>query len=86
VVDDAPRKLVELGTLPVGYGDVYIDANSLDPITTMVRDADRRLAAEKVSEAKRLAAEIADAERAQRTSRARVVRRFQRALASLMRV
>jgi hypothetical protein len=77
-VNDTPRKLIEIGTVPSGT-ELFVTEGEIDPIAIMLRQAGETLDRERAeAERKRLSA-IADIERAQRTKRARSLRRLMRA-------
>jgi hypothetical protein len=78
--EEPQRRLVPLGVFPAGVDSVFIGAGSPDPLSLMIADADARLARERDTEARALAAQIADAERLKATRSARITRRFKRAL------
>jgi hypothetical protein len=56
---DSPRRLIEIGVLPSGYTDIFVDG--VDPVAVMVREANERLERERVAAEKaRQATAIAD--------------------------
>jgi hypothetical protein len=78
-MSEEPRR-IELGVLPIGYGDVFLAEGEVDPISIMLRQAGETLDRERAeAERKRLSA-IADAEWTANTRRARNVRRLRHAL------
>jgi hypothetical protein len=81
---DERRRRVFVGYLPTA--DVtFVAEGEVDPVARLIADANAKLDAERAeAERVRLAA-LADIERAKRTKRARLVRRFGRALKALMR-
>jgi hypothetical protein len=81
---DEPRRLIEIGVLPSGGGEIFFEG--VDPIVLMLKDADMRLAAERAAAAKTVAVKIADAERTKATRRARALRNLTRALKTFARL
>jgi hypothetical protein len=55
------RRLIEIGILPSGYADIFVDG--VDPVAIMVREANERLERERAAAEKaRQATAIADAD------------------------
>jgi hypothetical protein len=77
-MSDEPRR-VFVGVIPTG-ADATFFAGADDPVSAMVREAGRKLDAERAAEAKALAAKAADIERAANTRRARSRRKIRKAL------
>ena len=85
MTDEAPRRMIEVGTLPSGYDSMFIAEGGVNPLAVMVRDANARLDAERAeAERKRLAA-LADIARVQNTRRARAAKRLRQALRMFLR-
>jgi predicted RNA-binding Zn ribbon-like protein len=75
-----PRRLIEIGILPAGADSFFVAEGSADPVAIMLREADERLARERLAVAKAKAAKLADIARVKNTRRARAAQRFKRAL------
>ena len=84
MADEPPRRLIEIGTLPTGYGDTFIDG--VDPVSVMIADAIRRDDLAKAEVERQRQAAIADAERAKATRRARALRRLTKAFKAFARL
>jgi hypothetical protein len=84
--DEPRRRLIEIGTMPSGYDDVFLGEGAADPLAAMLREGNARLDAEHAARAKALAAKAADAERAKATRRALTMRRLGRALKMFTRI
>jgi hypothetical protein len=46
-MNETPPRRVELGVLPIGYGDVFIAEGVRDPVSVLIADADARVEAER---------------------------------------
>jgi hypothetical protein len=75
---ETPRRLIEIGILPTGYGETFTDGP--DPLAVMLREGNARLDRERQAEAKAKAAKLADEARERNTRRARAMRRLGKAL------
>jgi hypothetical protein len=79
-MSDAPRRLIEIGTLPSGFDATFIAEGGADPLAVMLREANARLDREHAEAERVRMLAIADVERARSTRSARAARRFRRAL------
>jgi hypothetical protein len=79
-MSDAPRRLIEIGTLPAGYDSTFIAEGGVDPLAVMIAEGNAKLDRIAGEERQREAARLADNKRAQSTRRARAARRFRSAL------
>jgi hypothetical protein len=84
MTDDAPKRMIEIGVLPTGGGEIFYEG--VDPIVLMLKDADMRLAAERAAATKTIAVKAADIERTKATRRARALRNLTRALKTFARL
>jgi hypothetical protein len=80
-MSDEPRRLIQIGVLPTGYADTYIDG--VDPVSVMITDAIRKDDLAKAEAERQRLAQAADIERARKTKLARARRRIRKALSWL---
>jgi hypothetical protein len=74
----AETRRIELGVLPAGYDSTFADG--ADPLATMIAEGHARLDRMRADEERTRLAQIADQARAEATKRARIARRFRKAL------
>jgi hypothetical protein len=84
-MSESGPKRIFVGHLPTG-GVTFVADGEVDPVARLIADANAKLDRERAEEARALAAKAADVERLRRTKKARALRRFGRALKTLMRI
>jgi hypothetical protein len=82
--EDAPKRTL-IGVIPTGT-DVHLFGEDIAAAARMLDDANRRADLARAEEERKRLSAIADAARVQNTRRARVARRFRRALTAFTRL